>query len=438
MPAFRRMPSARLSWLALAVIVLAAIAGCTLKSGGYNTTSPPKVRFFNASADIGTLDASVGTTQAIGLLTYESFSTYRPTATGTQPVTITLTGTTTQVIQTELSLDNGQRFSYIVYGRPNAPNALVLADNVDLPGGGAIKVRFANVATEQGPLDLYITNPGDSLDSATPFISNVGLGTATGYIDRGSGSTEVRITRAGTKQVLYDSGQITLTERNAYGIVAYSRGDPNQVNVGLLTMDTLGSGSSLNSVLSLTRLVNAAPTEASVTATLPNNVSIANVPFRSVSPYQLVTSGAQTVSVANTAAPATPLSTNTVLLPPGGDATMVLYGAPGAERVIGLQDFNYLPMTPGAARVRVVNVRSDTGSMTTYVNGNLVVGALSPGLPSLYFELPAGSYLFSFVDPASSASVLDVPNVVLAPDHTYTLYLTGTTGGFSSIQTLDR
>ena len=37
-----RLGSARL------LVLVAAIAGCTLKSGGYNTTSPPKIRFFNA------------------------------------------------------------------------------------------------------------------------------------------------------------------------------------------------------------------------------------------------------------------------------------------------------------------------------------------------------------------------------------------------------
>jgi len=438
MPVSHRLPRARLSWAALAVLVLAVLAGCTLKSGGYNTTSPPKLRFFNASADIGAIDVAVGGTQAINLLSYETYSSYRPTAIGPQPITVTLSGSTTQVLETTQDFENGNRFSYVFYGRPSAPAALLLADNVDVPGGGSVKLRFANVATEQGPLDLYITNPGESLDNASPFISGVGLGSATGYIDRGSGSAEIRITPSGSKTVLYDSGQITLSERNSYAIVAYSRGDPNQVNVGLLTMDTLGSGAALNSIVAATRVVNAAPGDAAVNAGLPNNVTISGVAYGTASPYQIVTSGTQTVNFANAATPGTNLVSGTVLLPPGGDATMVLYGNAGAEHAISLQDFNYLPTTPGNARVRVVNVGSDVGSVTTLVNGTLTVGALINGSPSLYFELPASTYLFSFVDSASSASLLDVPNVALAAGHTYTLFLIGPAGHLGYLLTQDR
>ena len=438
MPVFRLPPRARLSWAALAVVVLAALAGCTLKSGGYNTTSPPKLRFFNASADIGAIDVKVGGTPATSLLSYENYTSYVPTAIGPQPVTVTLSGSTTQVLETTQDFENGNRFSYIFYGRPNAPASLLLADNVDVPGGGSVKIRFANVATEQGPLDLYITNPGQALDSATPFISGVNLGTATGYVDRGSGSAEIRITPTGSKTVLYDSGQVTLSERNSYAIVAYSRGDPNQVNVGLLTMDTLGSGAAVNSIIAATRVVNAAPGESAVNAGLQNNVTIGSVAYGTASPYQDVTSGTQTVSFANAATPGTTLVSGNVLLPPGGDATMVIYGNAGAEHAISLQDLNYLPMTPGNARVRVVNVGSDTGSVTTFVNGTLTVGALVNGSPSLYFELPASTYLFSFVDSASSTNLLDVPNVTLAAGHTYTLFLIGPAGHLTTLLTQDR
>ena len=77
-------------------------------------------------------------------------------------------------------------------------------------------------------------------------------------------------------------------------------------------------------------------------------------------------------------------------------------------------------------------------SITTFVNGSLVVGALAPGNSSVFFELPAQTYTFGFVDATTSADLLDVPGVVLAAGHTYTIYLIGPAGQLGSLVTQDR
>ena len=255
-------PRARLAWLTLAILIVSAIAGCTLKSGGYNTTSPPKIRFFNAGIDIGSIDVTIGTIQTIQLQNYETFAVYRTAQTGTQPIVVSQSGATTTLLQSSADFENGTKLSYIVYGRPAAPAAVLVSDNVDLPGGGKYKLRLVNTATEMGPLDVYVTQLAADLATASPTISGVALGTSSDFVELDAGSVEVRITPQGSKTVLYDSGQITLSERNAYSLVAYSRGDPALVNVGLFTLDTLGSGALLPSTLGQLRLVNATPATA--------------------------------------------------------------------------------------------------------------------------------------------------------------------------------
>src|SRR4051794_35480825 len=61
-------PRARLAWLVLFLAVAAGVVGCTAESGGYNTTSPPKIRFFNAAFDIGTVDVDVGNIATLNAL----------------------------------------------------------------------------------------------------------------------------------------------------------------------------------------------------------------------------------------------------------------------------------------------------------------------------------------------------------------------------------
>jgi hypothetical protein len=437
MPASPSSPLARITWLALAAVLLALAAGCNLKSGGYNTTSPPKVRFFNASPDLGTIDATIGTVPAVGQMRYETFSSYRTATTGTQPISITLSGTTTQVLQTTQDFQNGERFSYIVFGRTGAPRALLLSDAVELPGGGNVKLRLVNATVEQQAIDVYVTNPGQDLETVTPTIANIASGSASEFIERNAGSSEVRVTRSGTKTVLYDSGQVTLSDRNAYSLVAYDRGDPAQVNLGLLTNDTLGSGATFNSLVSSTRFLNAAPGVPAATATI-DQTPLPSVAYGTVSPYVTLPAGVRNASFAATATPGTPIISGSVLLPPGGASTVVFFGAAGAQQGFALQDFNLLPVTPGNGRVRVVNLGSGAGSVSTLVNGTLTVGALAAGQPSLYFELPPAAYTFTFVDPVSLAPLLTVPAVVVGTDHTYTLFLIGPPGQLGFVLSQDR
>jgi len=417
---------ARLQWLGLAVVALAVLVGCTAESGGYNTTSPPKIRFFNAAFDIGAINADVGTVQTITGLNYEQFATYHSASLGNQPVTILPTGTTTPLITSSVSFDNGQRWSHILYGRPNAPQALIVADNVDLSGGGKYKVRLVNAATEAGPLDVYVTAPGAPLDTATPTLAGVTLGGVSDFIELDAGSVEVRIVPSGTKSVFYDSAQITLSERNAYSLVAYSRGDPAQVNVGLLTHDTLGSGSLQNSAVGKVRVVNATPAVPSMNVASDGTAVATGVAYATASPYAVTGAGAHTVTVQAAGAPNVDILTGGVTFPPGGDASFVVFGTPGALVGITLSDANFLPMTAGNARLRVVNAGTGLGSASTFINGALAVGALPNGATSLYFELAPATYAVSFHDVASSGVILDIPAVTLAANHTYTLFLIGT------------
>src|SRR5205085_1727991 len=128
----------------------------------------------------------------------------------------------------------------------------------------------------------------------------------------------------GTKTVLYDSGSITLSERNAYSFVAYSRGDPGQVNAALLTHDTLGSSGIQSSTLGKVRVINAAPGTPAVNLSVDGTPIVTNVAYGAVTAYGVTGGGTHTATVQPTSAPTTTILTGAVNFPPGGDATFVL------------------------------------------------------------------------------------------------------------------
>jgi len=439
MSVFTRVARARLAWISLAVLIVSAIAGCTLKSGGYSTSSPPKMRFFNGSIEIAAVDVTVGSVLSAPALGYELMTTYLPESAGVQPINVTFAGSDIVVAQASQDFEKDDRFTYILYGRINAAQQLILRDNVDLPGGGAYKLRLINVATESGPLDLYVTSPGGVIDpNASPNIANIALGVASDYVQPNAGDVQIILTQAGSKTPIYTSTTITMSERNAYAVVAYNRGNPNLVNAAVLTMDTLGSGQLVNSVQGQTRLVNAVVGPPAINMLVDNTTAIGGVPYGQASAYQFAAAGTHTVSVEATTAPGAALTSSSILFNSGGSNTILSFGPSTSVVDVPLTDVNLLPQTAGNARVRVVNANAAGLNVQTFISGNLAVGAVTPGGPSLYFELAAGSYPFSFVDAATSTSILDVPNVVLEAGHTYTVYLIGPSGQFTSLQTTDR
>jgi hypothetical protein len=429
---------ARLPWLGVALVVLAVLVGCTTESGGYNTTSPPKMRFVNAAMDLGAVDINIGTIPTLTAVGFETAVPYRNAPIGEQAVTLLASGTTTTLVSTPVTFDNGQRYTHIVYGRPSAPHALVVVDNADLPGGGKYKLRFVNTATESASLDIYVTTPGVALDTVNPTIANVTLGAASDYVELDVAPIEIRIVPSGTKTVYYDSGQIALSERNAYSLVAYNRGDPVQVNAALLTNDTLGSGSLQNSAVGKVRVINAVPGVAAINLSVDDAAIVTNVAYGAATAYGVTASGAHAVTIQPTAAPSVNIVSGSATFPPGGDATVIVFGATPTPLAITLSDANFLPMTAGNARVRVVNAGTGLGSVNTYINGALTVGALVSGAASLYFELPAAAYDLTFVDATSSGTVLDIPALALAAGHTYTVVLIGTPTAPAYVLTQDR
>ena len=95
----------------------------------------------------------------------------------------------------------------------------------------------------------WTTAPGASLDAATPNIGGIATGTTSAFASAPFGNVQIRITRANTKEVIFDSLPQTIPERAGLQAVIYARGSGKLVNVALMNLDNSGSGSIANNLL---------------------------------------------------------------------------------------------------------------------------------------------------------------------------------------------
>jgi hypothetical protein len=84
--------------------------------------------------------------------------------------------------------------------------ALVLTDSEAAPAAGKTKIRFIHAASlvAAKSVDVYVTAPADALTTATKAGFN--YKDNSGYLEVPAGSYRVRITAAGSKTVLIDTG----------------------------------------------------------------------------------------------------------------------------------------------------------------------------------------------------------------------------------------
>ncbi|MCS0335519.1 DUF4397 domain-containing protein [Vibrio diabolicus] len=154
--------------------------------------------------------------------------------------------TATVIPKTELDLDSDLNYNVFVVGdadgSPNPVEPLVVTRSADsMADANSLDVQVVHAASGAPAVDLYVTEPGADLASATPLM-NLAYKASTDVLNIPAGEYQVRL--AVGDSVAFDSGTISLAANSNLTIAAISTGDSNSTSpVKLLVLD--GSGSSI-------------------------------------------------------------------------------------------------------------------------------------------------------------------------------------------------
>ncbi|HHX8655726.1 TPA: DUF4397 domain-containing protein [Vibrio diabolicus] len=154
--------------------------------------------------------------------------------------------TATVIPKTELDLDSDLNYNVFVVGdadgSPNPVEPLVVTRSAhSMADANSLDVQVVHAASGVPAVDLYVTEPGADLASATPLM-NLAYKASTDVLNIPAGEYQVRL--AVGDSVAFDSGTISLAANSNLTIAAISTGDSNSTSpVKLLVLD--GSGSSI-------------------------------------------------------------------------------------------------------------------------------------------------------------------------------------------------
>jgi hypothetical protein len=429
----------RLDRILLAVLFLVPFV---LTSCGGSSSSNASMRIVNAFPEGAAIDVTVGGQSITRGLPFQSLTTYNGIDSGSQTFTVAVSGTATTLINNTNNTSGGNNYTYVVFGPNTAVGALLSNDSFSDPGNGFFTVQVINAAAGIGPVDIYVSGPGADITATAPTISGVAYGVISNFVSVTIGNTfEVRVTPAGTKDVVYDSIPRTFSEHSGTTFVVFSKESSKLVNVIVLNHDGPGSGSLANNLLAQFKVVNASQVTSPLNVFLDGNLQLSNIPYTGVSNYQRVTAVTHAMTVEATATPGATLLNLPLTLSPATDTSIALTGTAGALNAVVLNDDN-LPPPPGTASVRFVNTSVDVPAFDVYVNFSRQASNLATNTASAYVNFNAAvstgtTYEFDFNVAGTTTVILKLPSVLLTGGHKYSVYLAGPSSALQGIVTQD-
>ncbi|WP_203343354.1 DUF4397 domain-containing protein [Vibrio diabolicus] len=233
-----------------AALTMAAALGLAACGSDSDTIEYSNLQAVHASSDAPLANVLINDKSSLTGVDYGMGSGYMKLREGMNSiqVDVQLPGdeTATVISKTELDLDSDLNYNVFVVGdadgSPNPLEPLVVTRSADsMADANSLDVQVVHAASGVPAVDLYVTEPGADLASATPLM-NLAYKASTDVLNIPAGEYQVRL--AVGDRVAFDSGAISLAANSNLTIAAISTGDSNSTSpVKLLVLD--GSGSSI-------------------------------------------------------------------------------------------------------------------------------------------------------------------------------------------------
>jgi hypothetical protein len=429
--------------VALTCVLSLALGSCNTGQGVSNGSTHGTLRLINLipNAD-GPLNVSFDVKPFLTGLPFEGMTQYQPIDSGVREVQMSVAGSSTNVIDVTAGFLPDNVYTFVAFGALASAGSLILNDTLTVdPGAGNFALRVINGASNNIAIDVYVTAPGEDLNTVSPSIAGVVYGASSGFANLPVGNREVRVTVANSKQVIYDVPAQVFAERAQVEAIVYSRGSSALVNVAFLNLDDTGTGSIANTSLARFKVVNGSSLGSPLNVFVDQNLALSNIPYAAASSYQTINAGQRVLTVESTATPGAVLLTLNPTFPPASDTAIAITGSAGALTATLYSEPNFPPAL-GRARVRFVNSTTDIAALDVFINFSRQVSGLSMNAVSAGIELDAdatagSAYEFDFNVSGSSQTSLQLPAVVLLGGQLYTIYVVGPASALAGVVVQD-
>lgn len=203
----------RTSFFASALFLTAILLVSSCKKE--ETHSHANVLVAHASPDAPGVDLLVDDSkQNSAALTFPNNTGYLQVETGTRNIKVNVIGTSTTVIEADLTLAKDMNYSVFAVDSVSKISAVVLTDDLTAPAAGKAHVRFVHLSPNAPAVDIAVASSGAVVFGNKAFKEY----TAFTPLDAGTYNLDVRV--AGTSTVALVLPAITLEAGKIYTVFA--------------------------------------------------------------------------------------------------------------------------------------------------------------------------------------------------------------------------
>lgn len=220
--------------LGLAVAAVAMLTACGGGDDGIDDRldlANPAVRVMHVvpALDINLDVYQNGAKTSLQNIPYKFVARYSDVDDGNQLFSFNAAGTNTEVGRTTVDAAVGHKYTVAIM--PSKPvgagfNVVTIDDPYDKGiVSDKARVRALNAAGNTDNIDVYVTAPNADINTMAPTFANVAFGAAVPASGQDSleiegGTYQIRITTAGTKTVIFNSGAVGISENADWLITA--------------------------------------------------------------------------------------------------------------------------------------------------------------------------------------------------------------------------
>jgi hypothetical protein len=373
-------------------------------------TSTADLRIIHAVPDAPTVNVFAGAAVLAGLekVDYQVSSPWITVDEGTYAVRVeaNVPSGTADVITASLTLDGEKSYNVLAVGSTTDGTIEPLVVSVDRSAvtPGNVRVQIVHAAPAAPMVDIYVTAPGDDLEIAQP-LATASFKDSTGQVEVAGGDYQIRITPAGSKTVVFDSGTVALPADADLLVAATQNTGTGPSPVTLLVADGTSSFKiwDVNSKANV-RVVHAVSDAPAVDVIANNALTLFDgISYPDVTAYIAVDAGDYTIDVAVDGSESTIVIDDAAITVESG----VFYTAFANSDLasIGLDFVVDVPRPIAtAAKVRIFHASPDASAVDIYVTADGDISAVSPNFAGVnfttpmltetdYVELPAGDYV---------------------------------------------
>lgn len=176
------------------------------------------VMVVHASPNAPAVDVRVNNNVAKANLAYPTNTGYLAVNSGSTNLKVSPTGTTTYVIDANVTLEAGKNYSVFAIDSVSKIKAAVIGDDLTAPAAGKAHVRFFHLSANAPAVDIAVT--GGPVVFGNRTFNDQGTNNRTAFtpLDAGTYNLEVRV--AGTNTVVLSLPNIALQSGKIYTVFA--------------------------------------------------------------------------------------------------------------------------------------------------------------------------------------------------------------------------